>query len=145
GEEKDGVREVEALSYDKIDQPLEDEKVLSSDEAHNLKLENEEDDERITQLESTDTDIDIQMSETKDEDTDDVKDVHFLTTIFNRAKEESISTLRIYIVQEGDTVNTIAKQYEIYSLKLLKMNELNENNLEKSQLIYVPIKSKAKK
>lgn len=82
--------------------------------------------------------IDIQVKESEEETDDEVKDVHFLTTIFNRANEESYSKLRIYIVQDGDTVHSIAKHYEVSSLRLLQLNNLTGEELEVGELLYIP-------
>lgn len=83
--------------------------------------------------------IDIQLKESEeDEEEDKVRDVHFLTTIFNGSEEESYSKLRIYIVQEDDTVQSIAKRYEVSSLKLLQLNDVSGEDLAAGELLYIP-------
>lgn len=106
-------------------------------------VELDEDSEDVSD-ELEEREIDIQVKESEEETDDDVKDVHFLTTIFNRANEESYSQLRIYIVQDGDTVDSIAKRYEVSSLRLLQLNNLAGEDLVTGELLYIPEVSETK-
>ncbi|MEI3605841.1 stage VI sporulation protein D [Pseudogracilibacillus sp. SE30717A] len=95
-----------------------------------------------TEIESSDeNEIDIQLSKNKEEDNEeDVKDVRFLTDLFGGEEEEEYSKMKIYIAQEDDTIESIAKRYEMSTLQLIKDNNLTEEGLEEGQLLYIPVK-----
>jgi len=82
--------------------------------------------------------IDIQLSESEtDEDEEQVKDVLFLTDLFGGISEESVTTMRIHIIQEDDTVESIAKRYDMSTLQLLKENQLTADEMTPGKLIYI--------
>lgn len=84
--------------------------------------------------------IDIQLNESaEDEDEDDVKDVLFLTDLFGGEEEDTYTKMRIYITQSDDTIESIAKRYEISTLQLIKDNDLNGTTLEEGQLLRIPV------
>ena len=58
-----------------------------------------------------------------------MKDVQFLTDLFGGSKEETQTTVTIYIIQEEDTVESIAKRFEIPALQLLKDNNLSGEDI----------------
>jgi len=87
--------------------------------------------------------IDIQLSESaEDDDRIEVKDVQFLTDLFGGDEEETYMKMKIYIAQEDDTIESIAKRYEISALELIKDNNLTEESLEEGQLLHIPVKTK---
>lgn len=84
--------------------------------------------------------IDIQLSEsTDDEDNESVTNVQFLTDLFG-GEEESYTKMRIYITQEDDSIESIAKKYEMSALQLMKDNQISDESLEEGQLLYIPVK-----
>lgn len=93
--------------------------------------------EVITESEET---IDIQLSENVETDEEKVKDVLFLTDLFGGIQEETKTNIRIHITQEEDTVETIAKRYEVSALQLIKENNLSPENLSEGMLIQIPQK-----
>jgi len=78
----------------------------------------------------------IELTEAKEEDDEDVKDVTFLTELFEE-EEEMYTQVTIYIVQEEDSVEAIAKRYELPVLQLLKENDLSGDTLEAGQLLTI--------
>lgn len=84
--------------------------------------------------------IDIQLSENEGEEADEkVKDVLFLTDLFGGVSEESVTTMRIHIVQEEDTVESIAKRYEMSTLQLMKDNQLVADEMTPGKLVYIDV------
>lgn len=86
-----------------------------------------------------DTEIDIQLNESKEEEEEEVKDVRFLTDLFG-GDEEGFTKMRIYIAQEEDSIESIAKRYKISALQLIKDNHLSGENIEAGQLLHLPAK-----
>jgi len=87
--------------------------------------------------------IDIQLKESKQEEEEieeDKKDVMFLTEFFSEEEEEvKYSKLKIHIIQEDDTIESIAKRYEIPATKLMQDNDLTNNQLEEGQLLNIGV------
>ncbi|MFS0861745.1 stage VI sporulation protein D [Fredinandcohnia sp. 179-A 10B2 NHS] len=62
-----------------------------------------------------------------------------LTKIFGRDEVEEHTTMKICIVQSGDTIDKIAERYEISTQQLVRVNTLNEDSLSEGQLLYIPV------
>lgn len=78
----------------------------------------------------------IELSESAEDDDEDVKDVTFLTELFEE-EEETYTQVTIYIAQEDDSIESIAKRYEIPVLQLLKDNNMSADTIEAGQLITI--------
>src|SRR5690625_3263255 len=94
----------------------------------------------LTDLEKNEKEIDIQLNENKfegEEVDEDKKDVLFLREFFSDDKEETYTKLKIHITQEDDTIESIAKRYEIPATKIMKDNDLTNNQLEEGQLLNI--------
>ncbi len=85
--------------------------------------------------------IDIQYKETEETDDEEVvKDVRFLTELFGGEKEESYTKIKLYITQEDDTIESIAKHYHIPALQLMKDNNLSGDGITEGQLLHITAK-----
>lgn len=96
--------------------------------------------EQFEHEEEQHTEIDIQLNESPPEENEEVKDVQFLTDLFGGDEADSYSKMRIYITQEDDSIESIAKKYEISALQLMRDNNLTGESLEVGQLLYLPVK-----
>lgn len=67
-----------------------------------------------------------------------------LAAMFSNEVEESYSSVRLYIVQERDTLETIAGRYEIPVSRILQYNRLISEDLGAGQLIYIPYHKESK-
>lgn len=147
-QEVEEVAEEEVIAEEVIAEPteavaeVEEQDVVAAvvEEAEEVK-EVEASVEVESEFEATDTqEPDIQLSGTKDEAEESaIHDVQYLTDIFGEEKEETYTKMRLYITQPEDTIATIAKQYHISALQLLKDNNLSQENLSEGQLIKIPI------
>src|SRR5690625_3167167 len=142
--EKEKVRERESEENDfqeLIDQPKSD-----SDSLEHL-VEEPEMEVIPTEASAKDNvvemnEIDIQLSESEEDDGDEeVKDVRFLTDLFGGEQEETYTKMKIYITQENDTIESIAKRYEMSTLQLIKDNQLTGEGLEEGQLLYIQVQT----
>lgn len=125
-EENQNAETVEMEKQDEIQEEIEIEEVFAESVVEESKEVNE---------------IDIQLNEgEKDEDNDEVRDVQFLTELFGGEAEETYTKMRIYIAQEDDTIESIAKRYEMSTLQLIKDNNLTGEGLEEGQLLHIPVK-----
>lgn len=80
----------------------------------------------------------IALAEAEEEEDSPVKDVTFLTELFDENEEKEVYTqLKIYIAQENDSIESIAKRYGIPVLQLLKDNDLSGHSIEEGQLITI--------
>lgn len=96
---------------------------------------------RHEQVMTSSNEIDIQLNESEEEHEEEVKDVRFLTELFGGEEEETYATMRIYIAQEDDTIETIAKQYGVSALQLMQDNNLSGEDIEEGQLLQLPVKT----
>lgn len=137
-EAKEVVEENQIEETDEMEKKEEVESVIQQEE---IKVEDVFSDAVAQEEIKKVNEIDIQLNEgEKDEDDDEVRDVQFLTDLFGNEEEETHSKMRIYITQEDDTIESIAKRYEMSTLQLIKDNNLTGEGLEEGQLLHIPIK-----
>ncbi|WP_242214581.1 stage VI sporulation protein D [Bacillus cereus group sp. BfR-BA-01383] len=69
----------------------------------------------------------------------------YLTKLFTKEPEEEFTKLRMYFVQEGDTIESVAERYETSIQNLYRVNQTEDIYLTTGQIIYIPVsKAKAK-
>lgn len=100
-------------------------------------------------IEDTDRhEIDVHTQEQETDSNHEVEGegFNFLATLFQDKDEEqeTYSQMRICIVQENDTLETIAERYHVPKLHILKVNRLEDDDLQEGQLLSIP-KKKTKK
>lgn len=70
-----------------------------------------------------------------------VKDVSYLADMFRDDDEDKFTRMKICIVQEDDTIETIAERFQVSTLQLIKQNKLEEEfDISEGQLLYIPKK-----
>ncbi|WP_459499262.1 stage VI sporulation protein D [Bacillus sp. C1] len=67
----------------------------------------------------------------------------YLTKLFTKEPEEEFTKLRMYFVQEGDTIESVAERYETSIQHIHRVNQTEDVYLTAGQIIYIPV-SKAK-
>jgi stage VI sporulation protein D len=82
------------------------------------------------------------QSSIEDNEDGDSKDENalYLTKIFGR-EEEDFSKLKMYIVQGEDSLSLIADRYEVSVAQLLRVNELDHEDVSEGQILYIPVAS----
>lgn len=140
---EEDVHEKEIPNQDKGDQVIENTKTEFNSKANknnhkNLNEEKFQDkiNEQKNEDEEIEDKIDIQLSETEDEE-EVVEDVLFLTDIFADVEEKSVSTMRIHIIQKEDTIESVAKRYDMSALQLMKDNQVNADEMTPGKLVYI--------
>lgn len=68
----------------------------------------------------------------------------YLTRLFGKNQEEQFTKLRMYFVQTGDTVESIAERYDTNLQHLARINQLDDLYVSQGQVLYVPAKTKSK-
>ncbi|TKI10381.1 stage VI sporulation protein D [Bacillus wiedmannii] len=69
----------------------------------------------------------------------------YLTKLFTKEPEEEFTKLRMYFVQEGDTIESVADRYETSVQNLHRVNQTEDIYLTAGQIIYIPVsRAKAK-
>lgn len=69
----------------------------------------------------------------------------YLTKLFTKEPEEEFTKLRMYFVQEGDTIESVAERYETTVQHLHRVNQTDDVYLTTGQIIYIPVpKAKTK-
>ncbi|ENQ3109287.1 stage VI sporulation protein D [Bacillus cereus] len=69
----------------------------------------------------------------------------YLTKLFTKEPEEEFTKLRMYFVQEGDTLESVAERYETSVQNLYRVNQTEDIYLTTGQIIYIPVsRAKAK-
>lgn len=78
------------------------------------------------------------VDEDYEKDSETIEDVRYLSDMFRNSEEEGYAKMRLCIVQQTDTVETIAERYEISTGQIVKRNHLSDEDLEEGQLLYIP-------
>jgi stage VI sporulation protein D len=63
--------------------------------------------------------------------------VHNLTS-FVRNKEERYSTLKLCIIQQDDTLESISQKYSLPVSRIVEVNKLTSDRLTEGQILYIP-------
>lgn len=66
--------------------------------------------------------------------------IHSLSDMFEHDSEDKYTKMRLCIVQDDDTIETIAERYEITTNQLILKNRLNDESIIQGQLLYIPEK-----
>src|SRR5690606_5056812 len=68
------------------------------------------------------------------------KDGISLAEFFARKEEEDeVARLKVCIVQQGDTIETIAERYDVSVQSILKINDMDMNqDVQTGQVLYIP-------
>lgn len=131
----DKAEEVDDDEYDEEDLHDEDEEYDDQD------LHDEDHD--IERKKVEDLSPEIRENSDNQEDNEQVRAVSYLSDMFSDSEEESYTRMRLCIVQEQDTIDSIAERYQISALQLIKLNRLDEDyDVKEGQLLYIPHKKK---
>lgn len=64
----------------------------------------------------------------------------YLTKLFGREDEEEFSKLKICIVQQGESIDSICDRYDITAQQLHRVNQLNSDaDVHEGQTLYIPV------
>lgn len=66
-----------------------------------------------------------------------VQDARYLTSMFDRG-EEPYAKMKMCIVQEKDTLGTIAQRYKVPPTHLSRVNKLGDEDVSTGQILYIP-------
>lgn len=135
---EDNVKEETTTSENNSIIKTEDFEITEDSIEAKYKSENEKVVSHVEKLNEGEETIDIQLIENEEiEEQDEVEDVLFLTDLFADVQEESVSTMRIHIIQADDTIESVAKRYDMSALQLMKNNQLNADEMTPGKLIYI--------
>ena len=96
-----------------------------------------EDEEKVIDLEDKRTEKSINY---QSQDEQEEKEIS-LTQFFARKDENRAARMKIYIVQENDSLNDIAEKYEVSVSQLLRLNQLEPHqDVYEGQLLSIPVK-----
>ncbi|WP_129688058.1 LysM peptidoglycan-binding domain-containing protein [Gottfriedia acidiceleris] len=69
-----------------------------------------------------------------------VKSDNLLSSLFTgEGREDSYTKLKLYLAQNGDTIESVAKKYNLQTQQLNRVNNLNDEFLSEGQIIYIPV------
>lgn len=63
----------------------------------------------------------------------------YLTKLFTKEREEEFTKLRMYFVQQGDTIESILERYDITMQQLTRLNDLDDLYVEEGEILYIPV------
>ncbi|MCE7793477.1 stage VI sporulation protein D [Salipaludibacillus sp. CUR1] len=81
-----------------------------------------------------------QEKERDQSDSSESENALYLTKMLSGDKEEAYSKLRMCIVQNGESLNTIADRYEMQVSQLMRMNRLKDEQVDEGQILYIPVR-----
>lgn len=99
----------------------------------------------IIETSSMESDIAVstEVDESRESSSESVEDVRYLSDMFRNSEEHQYTQMRLCIVQNQDTIETIAERYHIPALQLIKQNRLDEDySVTEGQLLYIPDQKK---
>jgi stage VI sporulation protein D len=141
-EKKQDDQKVTYLKIDKHKDEQEVHRVSSEDEETDsndqpieiVNLQTSDDEQRLSEEESEDKNIKLHSHTEREE-----KESISLTQFFARKDENSVAKMKIYIVQEDDTLEDIADRYEVSVSQILRFNSLEPHqDAYEGQILYIP-------
>lgn len=63
----------------------------------------------------------------------------YLTKMLTKGEGEQFKKLKLCIIRENETLETIASRYEITQSTLIRINRLDDSNVEEGQILYIPV------
>jgi stage VI sporulation protein D len=63
----------------------------------------------------------------------------YLTKMLTKGEGEQFKKLKLCIIRENETLETIAARYEINQSTLIRVNRLNDAKVEEGQILYIPV------
>ncbi|RSL32616.1 stage VI sporulation protein D [Salibacterium salarium] len=128
------VSQAETVEQPEEEMPEEPEEEESSDQIvtafHSREPELEEE-----VVEETETPEQLEPEKTATSDRDD--NALYLTKVMTNGEEE-FSRLKMCIIQENESLDTIASRYHTTISHLLRFNRLDHEHLEEGQILYIP-------
>ncbi|MCD5323748.1 MULTISPECIES: stage VI sporulation protein D [Pontibacillus] len=100
--------------------------------------ENEEESEES--MESYEFEESSEESSEESREEEAPQDARYLTSMFER-HDESYAKMRMCIVQEDDTLGSIAHKYKIPPTHLSRVNNLGDEDVSAGQILYIPAKA----
>ena len=82
-----------------------------------------------------------QREEKTDESSKRSENDLLLTKIFGRDEVDDHTTMKICIVQHGDSLEKISERYDISVQQLVRVNSLNTDSVSEGQLLYIPVQA----
>ncbi|WP_404453699.1 stage VI sporulation protein D [Oceanobacillus kapialis] len=116
--------------------------VSESDNTNDVDTEILDTEETVAEWEEPEVELaELDTDENSESREDPVQDVSYLSDMFRSAEEEQYTKMRLCIVQEKDTIESIAERYQVTTLQLIKQNRLDEAyEVSEGQLLYIPKK-----
>lgn len=134
---------------EEVVEPIEEVKEEKEEKVINLRKRSAPEPTEEIEVEDVSVDIEDDKGNNDIEDrTDEVERVEqptYLLGLFEQEEEERYSQMKIYIVQERDSLEQIAEKYQVSTIKLQQANQLDGTSIHQGQIIYVPEYKKAKK
>jgi stage VI sporulation protein D len=63
----------------------------------------------------------------------------YLTKLFTKQEEEEFSRLKMYIVQQDDTIDLICERYDLNVQNLIRVNSLSpDDDVKEGQILFIP-------
>lgn len=116
------------------------EKTQTFDEFFQTNQEPQVTTEEVEESSSSFMDEMVEVSlEESGESREEKADVTYLADMF-RAKEEEFTKVKVRIVQEKDTLESLAEKYETSTILIRNQNRLEDDALTEGQLLYIPTK-----
>jgi stage VI sporulation protein D len=63
----------------------------------------------------------------------------YLTKLFTKERDDEFTKMRMYFVQEGDTIDSIAERYDITVQQLTRINNLDDIYVSEGKILYIPV------
>lgn len=77
--------------------------------------------------------------ESRESRSEELENESYLSDMFRGTEEEQYTQMRLCIVQNQDTIETIAERYDITALQLMKQNQIDDNYaVVEGELLYIP-------
>jgi len=102
---------------------------VANDEGTNEQVERDDNSEELA------NDLDEDGEEEHDRE-----NALYLTKMLSDKEGEAYSKLRMCIVQEGESLDVIAKRYSIEVSQLKRMNRLKDETVSDGQILYIPVR-----
>ncbi|QQK77124.1 stage VI sporulation protein D [Salicibibacter cibarius] len=122
-----------------------EESVLSRDDADHSNAEPEQEESEYEVVQANDEEEEVEdVSSTDDEETPKTNkrdNALYLTEMLGSDDRESFTKMRMCIIQENESLDTIADRYGYTVQQLLRWNKMDINHVDQGEIIYIPVQS----
>lgn len=138
-QEQEDVEVVEAIEEEEVQVVLTPSIEVKARHDNKLSFGSDRENKKSNTAVQEKAELQEQREEQTDENVKRNENELLLTKIFGRDEVDDHTTMKICIVQHGDSLEKISERYNISVQQLVRVNSLNTDSVSEGQLLYIPV------